>query len=432
MGGWISWGVLPLVAVVVMFDLRLGLSGKPDPISARLVGFSLVALVCAPFLWINRRQVNRTGRVMLGSFSLLLGYALVSSLLTERPFIQKILVPRRYLVVPVIEAGVTMLAAWALALAMPRARRRAMLWWAAWVLLVTSLAEWPGMAVAMDSPRLATGMGGAAVVHQAFLLSGGLFLGSHLAGHRRRASLAGVLLSVALLVATGSRAGLGCLVLAGIIFLLWSFPRGLGRGVGRVLAGAAVALALLVALVPSLQRVLVLGDDMRAMNLRTAWDVFTSSPQNLLLGVGSGHLWPWMAFETGHLKIAWRGKVISGFGEHLTSAHSTFAAVAVELGLVGLALFLVLCAALVLRLRREWQHMGTPQADPWAFCLSVCVVAALAASLLDTYLLKSFGIALWWWLLVAGVLGTTPGPTVAAVGASREADELSSDGPSGR
>ena len=94
------------------------------------------------------------------------------------------------------------LAAFALALATPARERRDRLWWATWtMLLVTPVAGLRTM-LARHTARLATGMGGAAVLHLPLLLCLGVMVGAAMDEGRsqrvRRASLVGAVLALTL------------------------------------------------------------------------------------------------------------------------------------------------------------------------------------------------------------------------------------------
>lgn len=415
--------MFPTLALLLLVDLRIGVHGRTEVVSALLVGFTALALASLPMWWTRGQALTGSGRAALAAFATLCGYALASSLLTTLPHLQKVTVSRNYLVVPVLLAVVTAMSAWGLVLAVEPAKRLSWLWWGAALVVVGSLLGWPRAALAQGSMRLSTGsMGGAATFHVALLLCAAVFAGAALDGHRRRASWVLATLSVVALLLTGSRAGLLCLLWAGTMLVVWAANRGLGRIVWAVVAGGGALFVALLALVPALRRMLDMSDQLRQTNLETAWRVWSAHPQTMLLGAGSGRLWPWYAFETGRLKIGWRGEVITEFGRAQTNPHSTFIGVGVELGLVGLLALLALCAVLVARLAREWRHPG----DPIAFLVSVALVATLAANLFDYYLLKNFGVSWWWWVVLAAVLGTSrsgpgqPGEPVAATSAHLE------------
>ncbi|MCQ8208784.1 hypothetical protein NPS74_13940, partial [Cutibacterium acnes subsp. acnes] len=89
----------------------------------------------------------------------------------------------------------------------------------------------------------------------------------------------------------------------------------------------------------------------------------------------------------------WRELMTTQWGPTLSSAHSTVLAVLVELGLLGFVLLLpVLLGPVVELVRRLFDGTGSPA----EVVLRWAVVATLPAFLVDTYLVKNFGVSMWW------------------------------------
>lgn len=407
------------LAVMQFVDLRDGLSGHPQVVSLFLVGFSALTLVTlVPLLrW---RALPRTGRLALGASTALFGWALVSSLVTPLPRLTRptTSVPRTYLVVPVVTALVTLLGSWGLVAVVPALRRRRMLWWASMVVLATTVLGGIRTGIARHSLRLGTGMGGAATFHVVLLLVLGVLLSAAMRGERRAWSLAGALVSALGILATGSRAGLIGLALfvAGMAVALAS--RGRGRLVAGVVGALVVVLGVAMAAVPTLRRLLKVGDVERQANYATALHAVTANPLRVLVGVGEGRMWPWYAFETGRLKVPWKGVILSDtFGRNLTNPHSVPIGVLAELGLVGVALLAVLVGVLVVVLVRSWRVAAAVPGDaPRAhvesglatMVLPLAVVCSLAAFCFDYYLFKNYAVTFWWWVVVATLLSEAP------------------------
>lgn len=418
-GEWLGWAVLPALVVMQFFDLRSGLHGHPEVYSFFLIGFTLVALCAAPQL-LRRGAMGTAGKVMLGSFGLLLAWALYSSLVTKLPrlFMPRVAIGRIYLVVPVLTAMATLLAAWGIAAGVPVHRRTSLTWQASVVLAVTSLLAWPRNALANGTIRLATGMGGAAVYHVVLLLALGQLLAAALAPGRvpaalpmrwqrgvRPVSWTGAVVCAVGMLLTSSRAALVCLACFVLLLCLLLAVRGRARLVAPLMGGLVVAMALVMVAFPVARRLLQSDDAGRSVNLRTAVHVFRASGHNQLFGVGSGRMWPWYAFETGHAPIPWHGIIATGYGRGTTNPHSLVLGVMVELGLVGLALLLVLVGTLlwcaVSRWRRVVEQSENSLSSLAPLLPLLAVVSTLPAFLFDYYLLKNFAISFWWWLVVA-------------------------------
>lgn len=410
---WAEWlpvaGLSVLMVVETFFDLRRWVTPSPWLWNSYLIVHLLAALACLVLILAGRdgNRFSRAGWIVIASATALMVYCLVSAAVTPRPRVSWIYVPRAYLVVPTLTAAATLLLGVAVVRVLPDLPVHRVLWWPAALTLGCAFAQWPRSALVHGSPRLATGMGGSAVVHVPLLLATGVVLAAFLAGWRRWWSLGLTVVGVAAVVLTGSRSGVVCLVLAGVVVgLQWLRSRR-----AWLVAGAAVvALGIVVAAVPMLHRLLNPTDELRAKNLETALGVWTETPKHLLLGVGSGRLWPWYAFDSHLLRTPWRGMVTTEWGPALNSAHSTFLQVLVELGLLGMLLLIpVVVVPVVVLARRLWPGLrGAARPVPDTVPL-IALVATIPAFFLDTYLLKNYGASLWWWLVAFATLGGSRG-----------------------
>ena len=422
--GWLSvkvrellgWALLPALVVMQFFDLRRGLLGPDWTWSAFLIGYALIVLLGVPLVRHQLRELPRPVWTGMAAFTAVLLYATVSALVSGEPLVTSRTTPAAtppdawtaphlvHRLVPLLTAWLTMAAAVVTLLLIPAAQRLSRLWWAGWVLVLTSLVAWPRAVLVHDSPRPATGMGGSATIHLVFLLCAGLFLGAALAGHRRRWSLAGALASVLCVVLTGSRAGALTLAVLVVLLLAWLGRRVNARVAGLALLGAGVVGAVLVALVPAARHLLVFGDELRRTNLDTAWRVFSQDPVHVLFGVGSGRLWPWYAFDARFFAVPWRGEVGSRAGTVLTNPHSVLLGVGVELGLVGLAILGVLVFVVLAGLVRAWRSRtgrGGAGLGGASEGLLLALTAGLVAFAFDFYLFKNFAVSFWWWICFA-------------------------------
>lgn len=431
-----GWALLPALLVMQFFDLRRGLVGPDWTWSAFLVGYALIVVVGLPLAWRHLRDLPRPAWLGLAAFTALLLYATVSvlvsgeSLVTSRTTAEVVppdtwtAPPLRFRLVPLLTAWLTMAAAVVSVMVIPAAQRLSRLWWAGWLLVLTSLVAWPRAVLVHDSPRLATGMGGSATIHLVFLLCAGLFLGAAWQGHRPRWSLVGAAAAAGCLLLTGSRSGLLCLATFVVLVLVWLGRRISTRLAGAALAAIVVAGAAVITLVPAARHIIVFGDDLRATNLATAWQVFTSDPLTTLVGFGSGRLWPWYAFDARWWAVPWRGQVHTSAGDVLTNPHSVLLGVGVELGVVGLVLVAVLVAVVLARLVSRWRHRSGQGAGTMADGLVLGLVAGFVAWAFDFYLFKNYAVSYWWWVCFTAVFAL---PAVGAAAASHSADTVSAE-----
>jgi putative inorganic carbon (HCO3(-)) transporter len=120
----------------------------------------------------------------------------------------------------------------------------------------------------------------------------------------------------------------------------------------------------------------------------------------ILIGRGSGAVWPWLGVELGRA-AAYPGQVTmpSPWGELLWHPHSTVLGVLVELGLVGVLLLVIslgavlICAARVLH-----------DPDPGRWLPAAALIATAPGMLLETYLFRGFPAALVWWTVALCVV----------------------------
>ena len=404
---WREWlpvvGLSALMVIETFFDLRRAPTPSPWLWNSYLIVYLLAALACLVFAVPAIRQAparhfSRAGRVIMGSATALMIYSLISSAVAPRPRVSYFYVPRAYLLAPTLTALATLLLAFAVVRILPTRPAHQVLWWPAVLTVACSFLQWPRSALVHHSPRLATGMGGSAVVHVPLLLATGIIMAAFLAGWHRWWSLGLSIVGVASVVLTGSRSGVACLVLAGVIVALqWLRSRRAWLVAGAV----AVVTGVLVAAVPMLHRLLNPTDELRAQNLETAMAVWTSTGKHVLLGIGSGRLWPWNAFDSHLLRTPWRGMVTTAWGPALNSSHSTFLQVLVELGLAGMVLLIpVVVVPIVVLARRLWPSLRwAARPVPDVVPLSA-LAATIPAFFLDAFLLKNYGASLWWWLVL--------------------------------
>lgn len=395
----LGWLLMAWTACLTLFDLRRTPSGRYGIPSIELLVTAALVLVTAPVLWRQRHRITRLGSTMLVAFLVLGLWSMASAALTPSPTVHDVLVPRRYRLVPALQGVLTALAAWGVACAIPAHRRRPALWWAALAMVACTPPAWWRVLNNSWTHRLSTAFGGAAVIHVALFLCAAVFVAAALDGHRRRTSWVLAVVSIALALASGSRAGLVDLALVSLVGVLWLVPRHLLRPAVLWLLGGALALAGVISIFPSTRRMLSFSDPLRVLNMQTALHAWTGSTHSLLLGVGSGRLWPWMAFEGGLVRIPYRGIGPTEFGTALTNPHSIFLATLVELGPLALVPLLVLLGSMAVALFRK------PPRDRGVLVVHLVLVCCLPSFFLDYYLFKNHAVSFWWWLVVAVFLG---------------------------
>ncbi len=410
--GLVTWALIPLAIVMQVVDMRRPLFGDNWLWSSYLVVFVLVGVCGTLVPRIPWRQTSRKTTVIAALFMGLLLYSVMSALVSGEPLISgstdrpdvRVTVPLSYRLVPLLTSALSLWAAFSVIHAIPRQKLTNRLWWSAWALVISSFLAWPRAVLVHQSVRMATGMGGSAILHLVLLLCLGTFLGAAAQRFHRRWSLVGGALATVALLLTGSRAGVLSLVVLILLMAMWHTPRLSWRS-AAISLGCAVGLGFLLLLVPTTRRILVLSDELRSQNLQTSLDVWTETVQRIVLGVGSGRVWPWYVFEARYFDVPWRGVIGSAEGPLLTNPHSLPLGVAVELGLVGLGLLTgIIVVFLRTASKRFKQSRSTAGRMTVEDGIVLAVVAGLVAFLFDHYLLKNFGVSFWWWVFVLGAL----------------------------
>ncbi|MDO4412644.1 O-antigen ligase [Cutibacterium sp.] len=312
--------------------------------------------------------------------------------------------PLYTLVVPLAEATVTILVAVFACRLLAAENLKAAVWRLSMLMAIANPIALVNQYVAGHTTgwRVATKLGGAAVCHVVLILALAVAVDAVIRNYHRGISSAAGVSHVACLAASGSRAGMICLAL----FIVGVVLFGPGRrsrkqwvilvSVGTVLAAAATWLLTTV-------RTGSLVDPDRAKTWALAGRVVVESPGRLLTGTGYGTIWPWFAVESTFMPRSSHGMRQTLYGYTLPHAHSLFAQVLGELGLIGLALVLVSVGTVIAVCVKGIRGEST------VLCLGV--LATIPAFFMDTYLIKNFPVALFWWVftLVVCRLVTTSG-----------------------
>ena len=239
--------------------------------------------------------------------------------------------------------------------------------------------------------RVATRLGGAAICHVLLILALAVAVDAVIRHRHRILSSVAAVSHLACLAASGSRAGTISLALfvIGLVFFGRSYrtrsrkQRTVIAMLGLLAAGVAIWLV-------STVRSGSLVDPARARTWALAGRVVVDSPSHFLVGTGYGTIWPWFAVESTFMPESSHGMRRTLYGYSLPHAHSLIVQVVGELGVIGLALILV-CLGTVIAVCVKGIRGGYP-------LLSLGVLATMPAFLMDTYLIKNFPVALFWWI----------------------------------
>ena len=238
--------------------------------------------------------------------------------------------------------------------------------------------------------RVATKLGGAAISHVVLILAVAVAVDAIIRNRHRIVSSAAAVSHLGCLAASGSRAGIICLAffIVGLVFFGTS-RRGRSRKQWSVLAVSGIAVAGVAIWLVSMVREGSLMDPARAKTWALAGRVVVESPGHFLVGTGYGTIWPWFILESSLMPESSHGMQQTLYGYSLPHAHNLFVQVLGELGVIGLTLLLVsLGTVIAVCIKGIRGHFPV-------LCLGV--LATIPAFLMDTYLIKNFPIALFWW-----------------------------------
>lgn len=220
---------------------------------------------------------------------------------------------------------------------------------------------------------------------QMIMVSAALMAGMIATAMRRRLLVPGCAVAIAALAVMGARSAiLGLLVIA--LIGLWRRRR--SRGAALYAVGLVVVAAAALLLLPQLAgRILALFDwaqdptlFRRVTYLRIGFDGLAGSP---VWGVGPGN------FPVLYADDAYR--FLPGRETTPRELHNTYLDVAVELGLIGFALFAAVIASAVASIRA-----GMASLDPQLHCASIAVGLAIAALLTASLFMPNKDMKMLW------------------------------------
>ncbi|SDL11521.1 O-Antigen ligase [Tessaracoccus oleiagri] len=399
-GNRIGRSFIPFVALAQALQLAFPVPGARW-LTFELIVLGAIALLTSPWWWRRRLELSPTARLTMAAFLALVAYGIVSLLLHPEPVVTAPgggPVPKIFVLVPLLTAVAAMFAGVGMVLSAERAQRMRILAWGGLAALVVAFLGWPFQSAHRNYVRLATGQGGAAIIHVMFLIIVALGLAQYVRGRRPWLTAGLVFGGLAAVIATQSR---GAIVNIGawlsLIAAGWliHYPKDSRKlwPVGLALMVGVFSLPF----VPGLSRITSFEEPKRAENLLTALNIWSQDPVTMAFGTGPGRVWPWYAYESGLYPMPggdYTRFAPTPFGDILLTPHSTPLAMLVELGIVGALLGLLMGASLLL----GWWRSRTSLAR---LIVSSATLACLVAFLVDTYLLRNFGISMWWWATIA-------------------------------
>lgn len=413
-----AWSAVIVVAAASFFSGQHVVVKQPLGITAWLLGATptlVIGLALLPWAQ-SRAALWQRSWWAVAAFAGLIAWAAARAVGVERCIVRRdgveivpVCYPDWVAWVPLLQSIVTMGLAWVLVAAIPRRRLNA--WLAA---VATTVVAMTGIALvrALVHPRgfnrLGSGLGGAAVLSVALVIAAASLMGWFVEKRTRWVAVVGAA-AAAMIALTFSRSGIAIAVLTSIWIIFLSRTKGRRPSVRIVLVLGACAAAIggvVGLLFPQfIGRLVTLGDSARSANAAAALDLWTQRTIDVIVGVGTGRVWPWFGVDADLIWVPETGMLgVEGLsGDVLVNPHSTFLGVLVELGIVGAIPLIVLLGGVI------WAASRAKTANASSFAL-VAAAVSVAAFMLDYYLLRNPGVSFVWWCAVfAGLSGTQRG-----------------------
>jgi O-antigen ligase len=234
-------------------------------------------------------------------------------------------------------------------------------------------------------------------LHFQLLPAAAFVLGEMLTNRARRMiALPLLCMFIAPILGAGSRSGAICLGL--FILLVALVLRGTKRVSTVFVLLVLVTSGVTVLLTRAIPDRLMTGDPQRSQTYDTALAIVESQTLNQhIFGAGYGHWWPWyiLDIEDGGAMATGRFFRSTPYGFTLYNPHSLLLTMWVELGIIGLCLFLVLMFFLLQLALRAQRRTGIH--------VLMCGLAALVpAFFVDCYIVEDIKQNLIWWCFVLG------------------------------
>jgi O-antigen ligase len=208
-----------------------------------------------------------------------------------------------------------------------------------------------------------------------------------------------MLMTVICVILTGSRASFIGLFIFIILLLI---RIGSMRSVFLFLMGSIIIVGIMQSFM-SFDRYTSIEDTTREQTFQTSISMVLESPKTLILGQGSGEIWPWYYSES-QLRAEDSSKILDNlkltrYGIVLYHPHSLFIGVLIELGLIALLLLLII---LLLPIWKFWQK--TDNRLNMKSLLIMGILATYPLLAVDYYLFKNWQISLIWWVFYFSTL----------------------------
>jgi hypothetical protein len=236
--------------------------------------------------------------------------------------------------------------------------------------------------------RLTGILGVSSVLHVPMVLVLAVHLSNIATKTNRLTSIIGAFVTITTILLTNSRAGL---LSMGLLFLFFLTQR---ISIKKItIASVLICTCLFIIMnISTTDRYQSFDDPFREENMRTALSILTSSAKNFMFGSGYGSVWPY-DFENYTSSFDVMRMIYTPFGGLLHHAHSVFLEILVELGLIGLLIFILILLIVVHECFKSKKYNNLQR----MYILFGVLCVVFPAFFVDLYLFRNWEISLIWW-----------------------------------
>ncbi|WHY76221.1 O-antigen ligase family protein [Neobacillus sp. WH10] len=351
-----------------------------------------LAIIVFP-LWLIRRK-NKDSVPIFYLFLFILVWAFFTTMYHDYG------VPKRFIVMPIVFAFITMLIPFAFSklTANNSIDYKKHLFYVSFIITAcTGLYSLYFYATTLQFVRLNSPLGGAAVLHVVLLLTLTVYLANLKVGFRKIPSAILVVITLSMIVLTGSRAGLVTTIL--LLLSVVITKKNIIRSVALLLFLVVIGYFIFQFL-PT-DRFGDMSDSIRSTSYKTSWYMATQSIETIIAGNGYGTVWPWYAFYSKFLSLN-SPFFHTPFGDVLFHPHSIFFGLFTELGLIGLIPFLIIIFIIV-----KHFFKNVRKGNAFNSVILYGILCSLPAFALDYYLFHNNKISIIWWYFVFSAVSAT-------------------------
>lgn len=243
--------------------------------------------------------------------------------------------------------------------------------------------------------RLGGMLGVSSILYTPMIIILAVHLSNIATKHNRMTSIIGALITSTAILLTNSRAGLICI---GLLLLFYLVQRLTIIKIIGMIALVGICF-LIISKVSTFDRYQNFNDIGRQENIQTALNISTSSTKYFVLGSGYGSVWRAEYYLDNNMLDAatsYETMINTYYGRILHHPHSSFLKIFVELGIVGLIIFLTIFIIICRECYKSWKCKNQQR----MYILFSVLCTGTISFTTDFYLFANWEISLIWWFFL--------------------------------